>query len=414
VRVWILQTGEPLHCDLGNPRPMRAMNLADALVKRGHQVVLWSSAFYHQEKTHRSLEATVIEVSELLEIRLIPSCGYEANVGLKRLRDHFQLARNLKKLLVGQNPPDVAFIGYPPIETAAVLSRWLKKYKIPNFIDVKDQWPHYFLGAVPSFARPLLRLILFPYFYFGKRALRDASGITSMSQSFVDWAANYRGSSVQDTDVAFALTAPSIPCSFEETTLAGQWWDQQEITHGDVFRLMFVGSFASSFDFMTIAKAAQELLKQGKKVEFVMCGDGDEAEEVRALMSGISNVRVIDWIDRPKIEALALRSAVTIAPYKNIDNFTMNLPNKILDSLFLGKPILTPLLGEVENLVLTNSVGMLYESGNYPTLATCITKLMDTPNLLAEYSANANKLYEDKYTNEKVYGELANFLTKLK
>ena len=194
-----------------------------------------------------------------------------------------------------------------------------------------------------------------------------------MSQSFVDWAANYRGSSVQDTDAAFALTAPSIPCSFEEITLAGQWWDQQEITHGDVFRLMFVGSFASSFDFMTIAKAAQELLEQGKKVEFVMCGDGDDAEEVRTLMSGISNVRVIDWIDRPKIEALALRSAVTIAPYKNIDNFTMNLPNKILDSLFLGKPILTPLLGEVENLVLTNSVGMLYESGNYPSLAMCIT-----------------------------------------
>ena len=116
MRVWILQTGEPLHCDLGNPRPMRAMNLADALVKRGHQVVLWSSAFYHQEKTHRSLEAKVIKVSELLEIRLIPSCGYEANIGLKRLRDHFQLARNLKKLLVGQNPPDVAFIGYPQLK----------------------------------------------------------------------------------------------------------------------------------------------------------------------------------------------------------------------------------------------------------------------------------------------------------
>ena len=72
------------------------------------------------------------------------------------------------------------------------------------------------------------------------------------------------------------------------------------------------------------------------------------------------------------------------------------------------------MLGEVENLVLTNSVGMLYGSGNYPSLATCITKLIDAPNLLAEYSSNANKLYEDKYTNEKVYGELANFLTKLK
>jgi hypothetical protein len=39
--VWLLQTGEPLHCDAGQPRPMRAMNLANALVDAGHKVVLW-------------------------------------------------------------------------------------------------------------------------------------------------------------------------------------------------------------------------------------------------------------------------------------------------------------------------------------------------------------------------------------
>ena len=54
MRVWILQTGEPLHCDGGNPRPMRAMNLSNTLVALGHEVVLWSSAFFHQEKKHRS------------------------------------------------------------------------------------------------------------------------------------------------------------------------------------------------------------------------------------------------------------------------------------------------------------------------------------------------------------------------
>ena len=48
--VWILQTGEPLHIDGGAPRPMRAMNLSNKLVKAGHTVVLWSSAFDHQKK----------------------------------------------------------------------------------------------------------------------------------------------------------------------------------------------------------------------------------------------------------------------------------------------------------------------------------------------------------------------------
>jgi hypothetical protein len=67
--IWLLQTGEPLHIDSGNPRPMRAMNLANALVASGHKVVIWSSSFYHQEKRHRAQGKNRISVSPGLEIR---------------------------------------------------------------------------------------------------------------------------------------------------------------------------------------------------------------------------------------------------------------------------------------------------------------------------------------------------------
>ena len=96
---WVFQTGEPLHVDGDNARPMRAMNLSNALVQAGHNVVLWSSAFYHQEKRHRSSTAKSIRVSDNLEIRLIPSRGYQRHIGVERLIDHAQLACNLKKML---------------------------------------------------------------------------------------------------------------------------------------------------------------------------------------------------------------------------------------------------------------------------------------------------------------------------
>jgi hypothetical protein len=50
MKIWILQTGEPMPLDRGSPRPMRAMNLASTLVARGHDVTILTSAFYHQEK----------------------------------------------------------------------------------------------------------------------------------------------------------------------------------------------------------------------------------------------------------------------------------------------------------------------------------------------------------------------------
>ena len=47
---WIFQSGENLHLDNDNFRPMRAINLANTLINKGHTVSLWSSDFYHQKK----------------------------------------------------------------------------------------------------------------------------------------------------------------------------------------------------------------------------------------------------------------------------------------------------------------------------------------------------------------------------
>ena len=47
--IWILQTGEPLHIDQDDLRPMRGMNLADKLSEKGNNVTLISSLFNHQK-----------------------------------------------------------------------------------------------------------------------------------------------------------------------------------------------------------------------------------------------------------------------------------------------------------------------------------------------------------------------------
>ena len=99
MRVWIFQTGEPLQIDPVGLRPMRAMSLSNALIKQGHEVVLWSSNFDHFSKTHRFKKKREIQYSKNLKVKLIPSRGYNSNIGISRLIDHFGLALNLKKML---------------------------------------------------------------------------------------------------------------------------------------------------------------------------------------------------------------------------------------------------------------------------------------------------------------------------
>ncbi len=414
MNVWILQTGEPLHIDAGNPRPMRAMNLANALVAAGHKVVLWSSTFYHQEKRHRSRGNQRIIVSPQLEIRLIESPGYERNIGLDRLWDHAILALNLKQQLKQETAlPDVAFIGYPPIETAAVITRWLSVRGVPSILDVKDQWPTTFLKVFPPALRPVGQVLLSPYFHFARRAMCDATSLSAMADGFLQWAIAFSGRLRNESDLTIPLTSQTGQVSNVELDVARQWWDNKGVVDDGKPRVFFVGSHGLFFDFSPVFEAAKYFADQESHVEFVICGKGGSSSALRGMMSDLPNVRFPGWIDRAQIEALALRSLVAIAPYKNTEDFVMSVPNKVIDALSLGLPILSPLQGEVAYLISNYSIGLRYGADSGQSLAQCIKTLIDNPALRQQISKNALHLYQEKFSFEKVYGGLVKHLEAL-
>ena len=407
MKVWILQTGEPLHCDEGSPRPMRAINLSNKLVEAGHDVVLWSSAFSHQEKKHRTREFTVYKVNENLEIRLIPSCGYKKHIGLMRLIDHFQLALNLKKLLKRERvAPDIAFIGYPPIEAAAVMSKWLSKRGVPMVLDVKDLWPSMFVDAFPKMLQPIARIIFHPYFYLAKRTIRGADGISAMAPAFLKWVLKFADKKPTDSDKVFRLTSPVSNISKSEMLLASKWRDAQGI-NVNMPTVLFVGSFMSVFDFNPIFETAKEL----KDCQFVLCGDGDYLSELKNKTQGLDNVFFPGWVDRAKIEVLSDMSIASLAPYKNIDNFMVNTPNKIVDSLLLGLPIISPLRGEVAKLIESNEVGFTYDDSR--SLNNHIQLLINDDKLQEQMSNNAKKLYNKEFEFNMVYDGLVQHLERM-
>ncbi len=414
MNVWLLQTGEPLHIDEGNPRPMRAMNLSNALVAAGHRVVLWSAAFHHLEKRHRSRVAATYKVNDFLEIRLIPSRGYRKNIWLGRLIDHAQMAWNLRRMVRQESVlPDVAFIGYPPIETAAFLAPWLACQGVPVLLDVKDQWPKLFLEAFPQRLRALGTLLVAPYFGLASRAMKAATGISAMADAYVDWATRFARRNRNAFDAVFPLTSPMSRISRTELESARQWRAKMGFAKEGDTRILFVGTFVSVFDFGPVCETAKRLLENGNKVQFILCGDGAFIKGVRELMAGLPNVHFPGWVDQPKIEALAECSHAMIAPYLNIENFTMNIPNKIIDALSLGLPILCPLEGEVAKLISRHDVGLRYGEKAGRSFYDCIQILLEDPEARNRMSRNALELYREKYTYEMVYGGMVDHLEKM-
>lgn len=387
---------------------MRAANVTYALRAAGHEVVLWSSDFIHQSGSHIFGENTVIRPEPGLEIRLVRSPGYSRNIGLGRVRDHTQFSQRLLRLMRREPLPDAAFVGFPPIEAAAVAINMLSRRGVPTLLDVKDQWPEVFVRPIPGRLRPAGRVALWPYSKLAQHTMRTATGISSISAEFLDWSLGIADRPRRPADLVLPLTSRKTEVSPTQVEAAGRWWDSHGVFDDGQFRAAYVGAINSGLHIEDIINAARETTLQ-----FVICGDGPRRGYLRDQVSQLPNVVVPGWVDQAQAEVLYQRSAVSLAPYIDEAGFGIGIPNKTYDSLRHGLPIVTNIRGAVARLVTAQNVGIYYGDRTVDTLGAELKALADDPDRLSSMARAATNLYAEQYSFDRVYGGLVNHLEEM-
>ena len=409
MKVWILQTGEPLHIDTNGLRPMRAMNLANKLVENGHEVIIWSSNFDHFSKNHRSSSVQTFSISHNLEIKLIQSTGYKSNISFARLVDHAQMAINLLKQLKRQSLPDVVFIGYPPIETAWVMTRWCKKRNIPVLLDVKDAWPEILVRGLPNKFRFIGKILLAPYTMMMKNTFKNVTGFCAPSEPFLEWSLKNSNRSKNIFDIVAPLTTPHSEFSKDEIEQAASWLDLQGIKPNGGPIISFVGSLNSAFDFDPIIKVAAK-----SNFQFVIAGNGPNFNEIKIRTSGMPNIFMPGWLTHCQAKVLAQRSQLMIAPLKNLVDFKMSIPNKFFDYMSNGKPIITSISGLAGDFVTKNKIGIEYSNEIDGSLEIALSNVFENPKLVDEMSKNSKSIFLSKFSYDLVYQMLVDHIISVK
>jgi glycosyltransferase involved in cell wall biosynthesis len=386
------------------------MNLAKALVERGHRVTIWSTDFYHQEKRHRFGRDSVIDVSEALQVRLIHSCGYRRNIGISRFVDHAQLGLRFRRL-AGKAPlPDIAVVGFPPIEIAAAAVGFCRRHGVPSVLDVKDLWPDLFEDPAPAPARPAIRTLLAPLHRLAVRAIRNSDAVCAPSLGFMNWARAKAGISPRPDDFVAPLTSPRYLIGEAELCEAGTWWDSMGVPADGRPRAAFVGSMSRSFDFDTMLSSARS--PAGARWQWVVCGEGEELARCKLQVNGLPNVVFPGWIDRPKIQALLSRSTVGLAPYRSIPNFELNICNKVYDYLEAGLPVVSPLRGDLLELLAREGVGRSHAPGDANALISAMETVLPA-EARAAMGAAAARLHGTRFEAGLAYARLAERLETL-
>ncbi len=414
MKIWIFQTGEPLHCDRDNSRPMRAMNLADFLVQRGHKVTIWSSNFYHQKKIHRYNETTDIKINKNLKIKLINSPGYKKNIGLSRLYDHLILGLRLNKELKKQREfPDIGFIGFPPIEFGFFASKWFKKNKVKFFVDIKDPWPDHLVDSFSSNIRWLVKLLFFPYYLITKSIFRNADGISAITEYFLDWSNKISNRKKNKNDFIFPLVSNTENQSEEEKKLSSAW-AKKIIKNEDQLNIFFVGTIGKSFNFDPILKAAKYCNQNALKINFLISGDGELKNLIEHEANMLGNVHFTGWINKSEIKALGNLCTLSIAPYINNNTFKNTISNKMIDYLSLGLPILTSLDGNGANYLEQKNVACIYDENNYETLIKSLEELSLDPEKIIKMKEATLNVYNSEYSYERIYEKALKKIVGLK
>src|SRR6185503_13112353 len=136
-------------------------------------------------------------------------------------------------------------------------------------------------------------------------------------------------------------------------------------------------------------------------------------ERYRTEARDLKNVFFTGRLSRPAVGALLKASRIGIAPYLDIRNFRDNVPNKIVEYLSVGLPILSPLSGEVGQLLSGGAVGLHYAPGSAPALAGAMNHLAGDGELRRRFSSNARQIFMERYEAVGVHSRLTAYLEQL-
>lgn len=417
MNVWLIQPGEPLPCDPGIQRLLRVGLLAEELVRRGHKLTWWASTFRHSTKTHRARQDTTLAIAPGYRIVLLHSPGYSSNISVRRFIDHRILGRRFREMAESEDMPEVIHCALPTIELAYETARYAGSRGIPWVIDARDMWPDIYVDSVPGLLKPLARALLHNDFRMTREAFRRASAITGHAPGFVEWGLSYAGRVRGALDLDFPFGYPSTAPEDAAVTDANAEWARLGIsTIAEGFNICFFGTFAArrEVDLTTVLAAARILGGRLPCVKFILCGAGPSADSVRKGSSELPNVLLPGWIDFPRIWALMRRCQLGLLPYLPSRDFAASMPNKAVEYLSAGLPILTSLTGGfLERLLRDSGCGRFYRGGDPESLASAIVAAVKDRSGLARERDAAMRIFDRQFSSDVVNASMADHLLRV-
>lgn len=390
MNIWLITDGEILPT-VNNAKKMRTWRLGEALSQRGHDVIWWSSNFFHIKKEKVSEDNIDVKINDNFKAKLIDAGVYKKNISLKRIIHHRKLAKYFYKEALKQEKPDIIVVSLPSLELVEKAVRYGETFSVPVIIDIRDMWPDIFRDYFKNLLfKIIISFVTNIIFYRLPRNLKKAAGIVAISNFVLAW-----GLSKVEVSTRKFLKSNVFYTGYDESLEligAGNQIESQDNLSGKIV-FVFIGTFGNTYDLESVLRVAHRFQIEGNnKFHFIIAGDGNKREKLEETAKNLKNLTLLGWVDKEESQRLLRKANVYLMPILNV-----SLPNKFFEALFFGIPILHSIEGEAKDFTDKYNIGYYYQKNNFEELYNGIKFFGDDISTINIMRRNALELYAKKF-----------------
>jgi len=216
------------------------------------------------------------------------------------------------------------------------------------------------------------------------------------------------------TTQSYARSSPVL-CNYQYEIVPNgvrlQTFDKvHDASDREVKQVLFVGRLSSVKGVDYLIKAAKIVLKQHKDATFLIVGDGEELQSLKALTKGYENsIKFYGHISQRLLVELYKSSAVLVLPsFTRLEAFGVVL----LEAMACETPVVASRIPGVLDVV--GEGGLLVEPRSPQSLATGILEIFENPGNARRMGKKGRQLVEQKYdwkiVAQQVQGVYSNVL----
>jgi colanic acid/amylovoran biosynthesis glycosyltransferase len=153
--------------------------------------------------------------------------------------------------------------------------------------------------------------------------------------------------------------------------------DLDAVVPSETNRLVCVARLSEEKGQLLLVKAILALVKEGRKFQLVLVGDGVHRPAIEQLIAEnnlADLVTVTGWTSAGRVKEEILRSRALILP-----SFAEGLPVVLMEAMALGRPVLSTYIAGIPELVIDGKTGWLFPAGSEEDMLRAIRACLDTP-----------------------------------